>query len=103
MGVAEHPLVRVVVISIASRCYSDQRHCVGQATYARSCRDLYSVTMLFQPGTTSRAATAAKPSRDLYSVTMLFRRRVARRARRCPSSRDLYSVTMLFQRAPPEW
>ena len=59
--------------------------------------------MLFQPGTTSRAATAAKPSRDLYSVTMLFRRRVARRARRCPSSRDLYSVTMLFQRAPPEW
>ena len=53
--------------------------------------------MLFQPGTTSRAATAAKPSRDLYSVTMLFRRRVARRARRCPSSRDLYSVTMLFQ------
>ena len=43
----------IVVISIASRCYSNLRR-LGAHDGPRAGRDLYSVTMLFQPA--SRAA-----------------------------------------------
>ena len=45
---------RSVVISIASRCYSNRaNHSVGIRKV--TCRDLYSVTMLFQPGASPHA------------------------------------------------
>ena len=58
------------MISIASRCYSD-RHCAALDRLKVPCRDLYSVTMLFQRCCFS-CSRRTSSRRDLYSVTMLF-------------------------------
>ena len=63
--------LRRVVISTASRCYSNARRASARCN-RRRCRDLYSVTMLFQQARTFARRKNRVQSRDLYSVTMLF-------------------------------
>ena len=114
------PSTGAVVISIASRCYSNSSSLLSRAPL-QLCRDLYSVTMLFQRIPPARTVVTTC-CRDLYSVTMLFQlgmrhygasaqtlvvisiasrcysdSSTVRSAARACSCRDLYSVTMLFR------